>query len=39
MVLRVIREGITKANAVAEVTLLDAKKAMGIGFGGRTLGF
>jgi tryptophanyl-tRNA synthetase len=39
MVLRVIREGIAKANAVAEVTLLDAKKAMGIGFGGRTLGF
>jgi tryptophanyl-tRNA synthetase len=35
MVLRVIREGIARANAVAEETLRAAKSAMGLDFGGR----
>jgi tryptophanyl-tRNA synthetase len=38
IVLDVIRRGIKKANIVAEETLAMAKKAMGLGFGGRVVG-
>jgi tryptophanyl-tRNA synthetase len=38
IVLDVIRQGVRKANAVAEETLSLAKKAMGLEFGSRTIG-
>jgi tryptophanyl-tRNA synthetase len=38
LVLSVIRDGIKKANVVAEETLAKAKQAMGLGFGGRRVG-
>jgi len=38
-VIRVIRDGVKKANIVAEETLAMAKEKLGVGFGRRTLGF